>query len=209
MSVRAEQKERSHREILASAARLFRIRGIAGTSVGDVMRGAGLTVGGFYAHFGSKEALVEESLRAAMVQMRAVLHGWAAKAPEGERLVRILQGYLSRTHRDAPEEGCLLPAVVSELATDGEALRPALAEELRTWASAIDELDARPRDVPRGQRALGMIALMFGGLALARAVRGTPLSDEILRACRAYGRAALRGFEAHADASSAARPKEK
>ena len=84
MTAKEEQKERSHATILESAARLLRERGISGARVADVMKGAGLTVGGFYAHFGSKEALVDEVLRrAATENPRAPLRAPRREAPRG------------------------------------------------------------------------------------------------------------------------------
>lgn len=194
---KAEQKERTHAEILASAARLLRERGIAGMSVSDVMSGAGLTVGGFYAHFSSKEELVRDTLRSALRdKWQALLAG---TEHTGDRAALVLRRYLSRAHRDETAEGCPLPAVVGALATGEAAGKEILAEELATSAAALEELlPALPGS--RGQRALGLIALMYGGLSLARALRGTELSDEILRACRACGRAALRGFAVPDDA---------
>src|SRR5229473_82665 len=140
MNAKAEQKQRSHSAILESASRLLRQRGIAGASVADVMKAAGLTVGGFYAHFSSKKELIDDALRRTAGEHREVL---------GEQI----------------------DAVASELATH---LPPARA------------------GVRRRHLALGLVALMYGGLSLARALRGTGLSDEVLEACRALGRLAAR-----------------
>ncbi|MBU8896948.1 TetR/AcrR family transcriptional regulator [Corallococcus sp. H22C18031201] len=192
MSAKAEQKERTHRDILASAGRLLRSRGISGTSVGEVMKGAGLTVGGFYAHFDSKEHLVREAFRATFRGMWA--QAVAATEGAGDRAAQYLGRYLSRAHRDHPEQGCPLPAVAGELGKGDTEFVGTLDEELRAFAEALAPLHESSPEAPRGQRALAMIALMYGGLSLARAVQGTPLSDEILKACRAYGRAATRGF---------------
>jgi TetR/AcrR family transcriptional repressor of nem operon len=107
-----------------------------------------------------------------------------------------MRQYLSRSHRDRAAEGCPLPAVVSELATAGSPrLRVALADELRARADSIYDLHPSIRGVSAGQAALATVALFYGGLALSRATAGTPVSDDILRACRAYARTALRAFE--------------
>jgi TetR/AcrR family transcriptional repressor of nem operon len=191
---RTEQKEQTRQDILASAMRLLRERGIGGTSVADVMKGAGLTVGGFYAHFASKEDLVGAALRAAMQEMRGILFSLEGGEPGREAIDPVLQRYLSRAHRDQPaERSCPLPAVVGEAAQAGAPVRDAIAEELQRFA---DEVGARLPGTPAERRARGLatIALMLGGLGLARAVRGTALSDELLKACREYARSALRGF---------------
>jgi TetR/AcrR family transcriptional repressor of nem operon len=192
MGIREEQKERTRQDILDSAMRLLRERGISGASVSEVMKGAGLTVGGFYAHFDSKEALVGVSLRQALRERWSQLLT-VVQSSGSEALEVLLRRYLSRRHRDNPAEGCPLPAVVGEAAhayASPEA-RDALAEELGAWAEGLGAL---PGDKGlRRQQALGVIALLFGGLSLARALKGTSLSDEILEACRALGRAAMRG----------------
>ncbi len=189
---KAEQKDRSHATILESAARLMRERGIAGASVADVMKGAGLTVGGFYAHFASKQALVESTLRRTAQVMRARLLARIDSKPALDRAEIIVKRYLSAAHRDDLSNGCALPAVVGEIAATATEHRDALNEQLQAFAG--DLAPHLPPHVPTSPRqlALGLIALMYGGLTLARAVRGTELSDEILQACRALSRLALR-----------------
>lgn len=194
-----EQKQQSHEKILASAASLLRRTGIAGARVADVMKGAGLTVGGFYAHFGSKESLVNEALRRTAAQMRERLFRGLDQKPAAARVEVVLKRYLSVAHRDEFAEGCALPAVVGEIGTTSPEHGEALAEQVAALASELR------RHLPGGDGALaprhlalGLIALMFGGLSLARAVRGTALSEEVLRACRALG--------IHAVRSAAAKP---
>ncbi len=186
---RSEQKQRTHEEILSSSVKLLRERGISGASVAEVMKSAGLTVGGFYAHFESKESLVATALR------RAFRETWEgllrADDSDPDIVRRVLKRYLSRGHRDHPELGCALPAVVGDATHAGEPVRDAVVDVIETWS---DELGAHLRSDKgsRRQRALALIALMYGGLSLARAVRGTKLSDEILEACRQFGQASLK-----------------
>ena len=190
---KAEQKERSHERILESASRLLRERGIAGAGVAEVMRGASLTVGGFYAHFASKEALVNEALDRTAAALRARLFARIDEKPEAARAEVILKRYLSPAHRDDIERGCLLPSVVGEVGTTAGAHSEALAEQVSALASGIEALLPAGGAVPRRHVALGLVALMVGGLSLSRALRGTPLSDEVLRAARALGALAARG----------------
>lgn len=192
MKTKLQQKEQTHRQILDSAARLIRRRGISRTSVAEVMRGAGRTVGGFYAHFRSKDALVGETLRVTMRNLRSQLFADLDRLEPSERLVTVLRWYLSRSHRDNPAGGCALPAVVSEIAQGSDAAHEALASELAAFAEELEDLYPRGRNARSRQRGLATLALLFGGLTLARAVRGTPLSDQILQACRDYGGAALK-----------------
>jgi TetR/AcrR family transcriptional repressor of nem operon len=188
MNAKLEQKQRTRASILASACRLLRERGIGGARVADVMSGAGLTVGGFYAHFDSKEALVDEAIRRTSAFMRAKLFHRIEEKPADARMEVVLKRYLSAAHRDDPADGCPLPAVVGEVGTTAPEHRGVLAGELVAFA---DELGAYLGGAHEGSRrgtALALIALMYGGISLARAVKGTELSDEILRACRAFGK---------------------
>src|ERR1700743_3966618 len=100
MTVAPEAKERTHRSILASAVRLLRSKGMAGASVAEVMKGAGLTVGGFYAHFASKEALIDDTLRRTSAKLRERLFAKLDEKPEAERADTVLRRHLRPQHRD-------------------------------------------------------------------------------------------------------------
>src|SRR5256712_13392988 len=117
MNAKAEKKERSHESILQSAARLVREKGISGAGVAEVMKGAALTVGGFYAHFSSKDELVEETLRRTGATLRERPFARLDEKSEADRAETILKRYLSPDHRDASTLACPLPAVVGEIGT--------------------------------------------------------------------------------------------
>lgn len=190
MSQKAEQKERTHRDILASAARLVRAKGVAGARVADVMAGAGLTVGGFYAHFQSKEALVDEVLRRTARELRTSLFARLEDKPADKRAEVVLKRYLSTRHRDQPETGCPFPSITSEVGTQHEAHREVLGEQFGLLARELEPLVPGPQSSARTV-ALGLAVLMVGGLSMARALGKTELSDEVLRAARALGLLAL------------------
>ena len=205
---RADQKERTRERIVSSAARLLRASGIGRASVTEVMKGAGLTVGGFYAHFASKGLLVEETIRHALgEQRRKVFDALEGESPE-ERLNHLFRVYLSRSHRDHPEDGCPLPAVVSEIAQAETEERKAFVAELDVHLSALEELAAPTPAAAMDRRtlALGLLCVLYGGLSLARATKGTELSDEILRAARAFGRSAV-GIKANPAAGTGSKKK--
>jgi TetR/AcrR family transcriptional repressor of nem operon len=192
MTAKSEQKERTRESILRSASRLLRERGISGASVAEVMNGAGLTVGGFYAHFRTKEALIEASLRRTAQEMRdRLFEGLEDEKPAADRAEVVLKRYLSARHRDDAINGCPLPAVVGEVGSSAREQRDVLAEEFELFAKRLSTVAPSPEPVPAKHVAIGLIALMYGGISLARAFAGTPLSDEVLRACRAFGRLAL------------------
>ncbi len=192
MTNKTEQKERTHETILESAARLVREKGISGARVADVMKGAGLTVGGFYAHFASKEALVDDALRRTAGRMRERLFAGLDAKDESDRAEVVLKRYVSAAHRDDVSLGCPFPAVVGEVATTAGEHRDVLAEQVEAFAGELQGY-LRTNDVlQRRHLALGLLALMYGGISFARALRGTPLSDEMIRACRAFGRIVVR-----------------
>lgn len=198
MVTKVERKERSHEAILANAARLVRERGIAGAKVADVMGAAGLTVGGFYAHFASKEELLDAAIRRTAREMRDSLFGRLDEKPAEDRAEVVLKRYLSAAHRDATDVGCPLPAITGEVATTAPEHRAVVEEQLLGMTTELlAHLPAASSgtraSLPPRTLALGLVALMYGGLGLSRAVRGTELSDEILRACRSLGAFAARG----------------
>jgi TetR/AcrR family transcriptional regulator, transcriptional repressor for nem operon len=201
MNAKAERKEKSHERILESAARLLRERGIVGAGVAEVMKGAELTVGGFYAHFASKEALINEALRRTGASTREGLFARIGDKPAADRAEVILKRYLSPAHRDETTIGCPLPAVVGEVGTTASEHSEVLGEQIGIMASQLEALLPASGPIPRRYLALGLVALMYGGLSLSRAVRGTPLSDEVLKAARALGVLAARG-EAKSSSSS-------
>ncbi len=166
----------------------------------EVTNEAGRTVGGFYGHWESKEALFTEALtRAYRASWSNLLARHANAATPLERGIGVLRAYLSRSHRDGVDPGCPIPRVAPEAESLGEELRGAFAAETDAFA---DELAAKVDGQRRRTVALGMIALMYGGVSMARAMKGTPLADEMLRACRELGALALRHANTTAGAAN-------
>jgi TetR/AcrR family transcriptional regulator, transcriptional repressor for nem operon len=189
MNQKLEQRQKSHEAIVASATTLLRERGIKASSVADVMKGAGLTVGGFYGHFTSKEQLFVAAIRSAAPSAWGRLIASAKGSTGRERVLSVVGRYLSRSHRDNVETGCLLPNVASEVAREGEPFRGALEAELGRFVRTLADL--LEGNAERREQAMGLIALMYGALSLSRAMRGTPLSDEFLRAAKRLAERAL------------------
>jgi TetR/AcrR family transcriptional repressor of nem operon len=163
------KKRRTHDRIIASAGRIARTNGLAAASVSRVMRGAGLTIGGFYAHFRSKRAMDAEVVQATLGDASSP---WA------------VDRYLTAAHRDNARHGCAFPAMLSELARADEPTRMAMARALDARARELTGPTRGRRGAAARERALATLALCVGGLALARAMRGHPASDEVLTACR-------------------------
>jgi len=190
---KAKQKQESRQAIQASAAALLRERGIKASSVMDVMKGAGLTVGGFYNHFDSKEELFVHVLQnGSRANWNSLLKSARGDSPRA-RALSVTRQYLSRRHRDCKDAGCLLPGAAAEVARAGEPYRSALEKELSSFIKSFAEMiDAGSES---REKAVALLVLMYGGLSLSQAVAGTRLSDEFLQAgkklseqCLATGR---------------------
>lgn len=187
-----QHKQRTRQAILAAAARLFRARGYRAVGVDAVMAEAGLTAGGFYAHFASKDALFAEAMRGLGTSFDELL--------DNGGLPRLINAYLGRSHRDAPAEGCPLPVLGPECANGSEASRGSFEARLRHFQEAL--IAALPADDPaRPARAIALLAELVGGLMLARAVQDRKYSDAILRACREAARHMSTGAAATGSAS--------
>lgn len=178
-----DRKAETRQRILEAAEQALRLRGLEDPSVSEVMAGAGLTVGGFYAHFDSKQALMLEALAAVLEQQRALMRSTVEATRGPEWRAKAARAYLSRRHRDAERDCCPLPAVISEFARAAPEFRALLAEHLERFAADM----TGPGEDPAEARALALadLALMIGAFSLARALGPTPLSDELLLASRA------------------------
>ena len=182
---RAARKRETHERILKSAGAIARREGLRAASVPRVMSGAGLTVGGFYAHFASKTAMDVEVIRS----MLGVLPGrWLSGLEDSSGLewVKLALGrYLNVAHRDNPD-GCPYPAVLSEIAAAPEEVRRAFARAFESRVNAFDAHVPPVAGVTARERALATMALTIGGVLLSRASRGHPMSEEMLAACRKW-----------------------
>lgn len=177
---RAEQKAETRRKILDLAAARLRREGLAGNAVHRLMRDAGLTHGGFYVHFDSKEALDVAALEVAMQSQSNLKSVLRAPLSRAERRKQLAARFLSRSHRDDPATGCPLTALLSEAPHGGEGFRSAYAA---TIAGTLLERQEEMGGTPLGEE-MAFLALAMGGLALARAMPDRDTSDAILRACR-------------------------
>jgi len=178
-----KHKEETRERIIASASALLRESGADGIGVADLMRAAGLTHGGFYAHFPSKEALVAEAASAAMGQTIAHLRAAAEKVPRNEARQAIVDSYLNGRHRDHPGKGCAAAALGADIARLSPETRGALEQRLEEMFALLEEYSGA-RSEGR-HKAIAMFSAMVGALLLSRTVRSRALSEEILAATRA------------------------
>ncbi len=169
---------------MKNASVRLRERGAAGLGVAELMKEAGLTHGGFYAHFSSRDALIGEAFAHAMEQTTKNWRKRAELAPEGKRLASVVNGYLTPDHRDDVGNGCALPALGAEVLRASPKTRKAFAAKLEEM---IDMICAQmPAQTPKTARreAMATLATMMGTLVLARLAGTGEFSDEILSAGR-------------------------
>ena len=174
------QKSKNHDRIVRTAAKRFRQKGLEGVGIADLMKEVGLTVGGFYKHFDSREDLVVEALRSALGSFRRQAK---AATSGGPPLIyaNVVDNYLSEAHRDHPGTGCPVGALAGEIARGGKRTRALLTEQIRTSLQLIvDLIPSRDEGQPRSTAILTYSALV-GAIGLARVVSDQALSREILK----------------------------
>jgi TetR/AcrR family transcriptional repressor of nem operon len=187
MKVSREKAAEHRAAIVDAAARLFRRRGFDGVSVAEITKEAGLTHGGFYGHFASKDALAAEAFA------HAFLRSLARLPDRDANLADYFDAYLSEAHRDRRDGGCPMAACATEIARQDEAVQASFRDGIERSIDALSERfprrgTATKRDkAERRARAVAIISAMVGGMALARATaRSSPeLSAEILASVRA------------------------
>jgi TetR/AcrR family transcriptional repressor of nem operon len=184
MRVTREQAALSRERIVEGASRLFRQKGLDGIGVADLMKEAGLTHGGFYGHFASKEDLMARACSSALEGSVAKWQRLSQRHP-GRELAAIVQSYLSTRHRDDPGAGCAIASLGSDVARQGPVVRHAFTEGLRNMVDLLGGMVAGRTAAARRKKALADYAAMVGAMVLARAVDDPELSEEILRSVSA------------------------
>jgi len=177
--VSQQQAEENRRRVVENAARLFREKGTH-LSVADLMKASGLTHGGFYKQFASKDALINEATAHAFAEL-AQLQSAGLEEHAGQRdsaRKALIDTYLSVEHRDNPADGCPAAALAADMARE-----PADSGARRVYTEGVGDFAAALAD----EEADGLVRLstMLGALVLARATKGSPLSEAILDSARA------------------------
>lgn len=175
-------KEATHERIVETAARAIRRSGYDGTSVADIMKEAGLTHGGFYAHFSSREAMLAEAADRAGAEAVALSTRVAAAARPDQGLQALLGAYLSKAHLEHPEMGCPVAALGSEMPRQAAEVRKAATRRIKEMIDVIARQSSNWGQPGAHQQALMTAATMVGTLVMARAVDDPKLSDALLEA---------------------------
>src|SRR3954453_13212568 len=179
-----EHKLETHARIVKRASVRLREKGAHGIGVADLMKDAGLTHGGFYAYFDSREALVIEAFAYAMDRSNERWRKFAEQTPPDKRLAAIVEQYLTPLHRDDPGHGCAVPTLGAEIARESPKTRKAFAAKLEQMIEMLaGQIPGVPREASRKQ-AMATLATMMGTLVLARIAGNGEFSDDILQAGR-------------------------
>ncbi|UNK21296.1 TetR/AcrR family transcriptional regulator [Paenibacillus sp. N3/727] len=173
-------------KIIESAARAFRTNGIRDISVPFIMKGAGLTHGGFYAHFDNKEQLVAETCRYAIGDTIAFLQKAAEQQKQRPPIHVVIDYYLSQQHRDSTDFGCILPALSSGISRSSEEVRQVYTDELKRMIDFIS--DVANIDYATGS---SLLSSMVGTLMLSRSVNDPDMSDNLLAAGKQQAKALI------------------
>ena len=181
MKVSREQAAQNRERIVEAAAQRFRARGCDGLGVADRMKEAGLTHGGFYGHFSSKEDLIAEASARALTGSLAVWSTLADRA-SGDPLSAVAGAYLTSRHRDNPGAGCLLAALGPDVSRQGPPVRRAVTGYVRAAVDLLTKLVPGKSGAARRQKAISTYATLVGAMVIARAVDDRALSQEILDA---------------------------
>jgi TetR/AcrR family transcriptional repressor of nem operon len=197
----AGHKEQTRAKILWAAGKVFRREGYHAAGVDKVMEEAGLTAGGFYAHFESKESLLAEMLAPAAAEAGALRDKDIEGVTDRAWVEAFVERYLRPSHLTNTEDGCPLPALVSEVARTGGPVKASFEAITRDLAC---RLQRQAGENFTEDRALAILALCIGGLGVARSVHDQALAERILAACRDLAMAGLVD-----DAQTPAKPRRK
>jgi TetR/AcrR family transcriptional repressor of nem operon len=173
------RKEATHERIVETAARAIRRSGYNGTGVAELMKEAGLTHGGFYAHFDSREGMLAEAADRAGADTVAFLTRIAAEAPAEQALEAMIRSYLSKEHVASTENGCAVAALGSEMPRQATKVRRAATRRIKEMIDLVARMSPDWGKPEAHEQALVTLSTALGALVLARAVDDPKLSDAV------------------------------
>ena len=175
-------KDATHDRIVDAAARAIRRSGYSGTGVADIMKSAGLTHGGFYAHFPSRDAMLAEAADRAGSDAVVLMERVAAAVPPQQALQAMMQAYLSEDHVNSIETGCATAALGSEMPRQAPEVRRAATRRIKEMIDLVARHSSDWGQPGAHAHALAAVSTMVGALVLARAVDDAQLSDALREA---------------------------
>jgi len=174
------QKTKTHKRIVAIASKRFREKGLAGSGIAELMKEAGLTVGGFYKHFDSRDDLVAEAVSSAFGGWKRRVEAAKSDGPPAS-YEKLIDEYLNEVHRDSPGTGCAFSALAPEIARSDKRTRALTSEQVRNDIQLIAALRPAKDKRTARSRAILTFSALVGAMSLARAVSDEALSREILK----------------------------
>ena len=184
MRYRPEHKVEIHQKIVKDASRLVRTEGMTGAAVSTVMRDTGLTHGGFYKHFGSKDELLMEALSEAFEEIADRLARVAERSQRETAWKAIVKSYLSLEYCDHVEYGCPLTALAPELARADQAMKPQIFEELKKYKSRMLPFMPGRRTADKERAFFSIFSTMIGAIAIARMLPEPAMREKVLLSAR-------------------------
>jgi TetR/AcrR family transcriptional regulator, transcriptional repressor for nem operon len=174
------QKARTHKRIVTIASKRFREKGLAGFGIAELMKEAGLTVGGFYKHFDSRDDLVAEAISSAFGDWQRRAEAAKSGGPPVS-FAKLIDDYLNDAHRKSPDTGCAFSALAPEIARSDKRTRAVTSQQVQNDLESIIELLPGKDKRAARSRAILTFSALVGAMALARAVSDEALSREILK----------------------------
>jgi len=186
MRYRPEHKLETHRKIVRDASRRVRAEGLTGAAVSAVMKDAGLTHGGFYKHFESKDDLLLESLREGFREIEDILAHAAEQSPPREAWKAIVRTYLSLDLCEHPDRGCPLAALAPDLARADKRMKPPVAAELVNYKSRMVPFMPGERTADKERAFFAIFSTMIGAVAIARLLPDRAMREKVLANTREF-----------------------
>lgn len=180
----AEHREKTHDSLVDAAATLVRRDGPEKISVAELMKSVGLTHGGFYYHFSSREDMIARAIERAFASTVARLDTIAANQSPAVAIREYVERYLSPAHRDHRSTGCPLPTLTAQVSLLGDSARQAFELGAATLTSTLAKMLEQAGRADAGALAISMLAEMSGALSISRVIADPARSDELLRICR-------------------------
>ena len=179
-------KAEIHQKIVKDASQRVRAEGLNGAAVAAVMRDTGLTHGGFYKHFGSKDDLLVESLSEGFGEIVDTLVHAAEQSPPGEAWKTIVKTYLSPEHCEHPEDGCPLAALAPELARADKRMKPKIVAELVNYKSQVLPFMPGRRTADKERAFFAIFSTLIGAVEIARLLPDPAMREKVLASTRDF-----------------------
>ncbi len=179
------KKEKTHSEILKTASHELRNKGLQGASVQNVMSKSGKTVGGFYAHFASKDEMVIEAMKEMFYEVTGYTDPLKQLQLES-RFEKFLDMYLSTTHRDKPEVGCPVASLALEIGRDNQKLKNSFSSLFEGMVKSRADSFLGSKNQENIDQMLALTSAYVGAIILSRATKGTELSEKILKSTKHF-----------------------